>query len=483
MKELNFLLRNKKSLYITLILSLIYIIPLLISNYEYLDDWGRNLYGYGWQHDGRFIATLFGKLWSFNEAIFSIHPFSLILSALILGFTGYLITSIFNIEKENTIKWSSLIVLTNPVFLGNLVFKFDSLPMALSLFFVVFPFVYYEKKWWFIFTSLIGVFLSLGLYQNSATVFFIVGSFFLIQDVKNWEWKSFIVNLGFIIGIFLTAFVGYISIIKIMGFSSERTEMIVFQTDFILNLMNNYEIFKQRIDLILGSGNYILFVGSFLFFCVLGVAYYIFFNKNKFKLFVILPVILLIVLVDYVLISSVNILLKETYWDLRTFCGLSFFLLICLSFQNELKGIGLKIGRQFTFLLIAFSFVLMAQFGRILDYQFQFQNAISYELNHYFKDETIKKVSFIGMLRIAPRNEFVYSKFPLFNNLLSSPIGQFSAWTNDALNANGMLEGVEVISVDQVDCKTPLIEKTRFYYVRKINDDTLMIDFNRNQCN
>src|SRR5690606_38260104 len=131
--------------------------------------------------------------------------------------------------------------------------------------------------------------------------------------------------------------------------------------------------------------------------------------------------------------------------------------------------------RVSTFFLLAFSFVLMAQFGRILTNQNQFQQAIVSDLTPYFKDESVKKLGMIGTLRIAPKNEFVYYKFPIFTNLLGSPIGQFSAWSKDALNINGMLSNVEIIATDDLVCKGELIEETRYYYIRKIDKETLII--------
>src|SRR5690606_27740425 len=161
LEELNDLLRDKKSLYITLVLSVVYIIPLLIANYDYLDDYGRNLYGYGWQHDGRFISTVLSKIWSLNNANLSIFTFSLIISVLILGFTGYILTYLFKLEINRTIKLTSLLIITMPTFLGNLVFKFDCLPMSLSLLVIVFPFLFYNSSLKFFILSVLGIFLSL----------------------------------------------------------------------------------------------------------------------------------------------------------------------------------------------------------------------------------------------------------------------------------------------------------------------------------
>ncbi len=483
-KELDFIFREKKSLYTTLILSVVYVIPLVIADYDYLDDYGRNLFGYGWQHDGRFIATLLSKVWSLNADTFSIFPFSTILSALILGLTGYLLTHLFNLEKDRTIKWSSLLIVTMPTFLGNLVFKFDCLPMSLSLLVIVVPYLFYNSPLKFFITSVIGIFLSLGLYQSGATCYFIVGSLFLIKELLKTNWKLFFKRFCIYIVSFISAFLGYLAVIKIGKLPvSNRTETIIGSEHFFDLLKTNNEIFLQRLDLLLYSGNYNYIILFFSAVSATGLIYYIYQNrKNAEKIVILLPVLCILV-VNIYLISSVNIILKETYWDLRTFCGLGFLLVNIAFFQNFLKGYFVYLSRFATFLVIAFSFILIAQFGRILTNQNQFQQAVVNNLTPHFQDGSIKKIGLIGTLRIAPKNEFVYYKFPLFNNLLGNPIGQFSAWSKDALNINGMLANVEIVPSEDFVCKGELVEITGYYHVRKIDRETLIIDFNKNQCN
>ena len=483
-KELAFLFEDKKSLYITLILSVVYVVPLIIADYDYLDDYGRNLFGYGWQHDGRFIATLLSKVWSLNADTFSIFPFSTILSALILGFTGYLLTYLFNIEKDRTIKWSSLLIVTMPTFLGNLVFKFDCLPMSLSLLVVVLPYLFYNSWFKFFITSVVGIFLSLSLYQSGATCYFIVGSLFLIKALLNTDWKLFFNRFCIYIASFISAFLGYLAVVKIGKLPvSNRTETIFGKDHFFDLLTANNVIFMQRINVLLKSGSYTYVILFFIVLSFIGVLYYAYKNRGNFKKLLVLIPVFLILVVNLWLVSSVNIILKESYWDLRTFCGLGFLLINILFFQGYLKGKIVYLSRFATFLVVAFSFVLMAQFGRILTNQNQFQHSVVNDLKIHFKDPSIKKVGFIGTLQTAPRNDFAYSKFRIFKELLGSPIGQYSAWTKDALNIHGMLVNVEVISSDDFVCKGELIEATRYYHVRKIDNETLVIDFAKNQCN
>jgi len=370
-----------------------------------------------------------------------------------------------------------------PTFLGNLVFKFDCLPMSLSLLAIVFPFLFYNSYLKFFILSVLGIFLSLGLYQSSATCYFIVGSLFLIQALLDTNWKLFFNRFFIFIVSFCVAFLGYITVVKIGQLPvSNRTEIILGNEHFFDLLIANNEIFIQRLDLLFSSGNYSYIIILFTSVSFIGFLSYIYNNVQNLKKIMVLPLIALILIINIWLISSVSIILKETYWDLRTFCGLGFLLVNISFFQKYLNGYLVKLSRMSTLLLLAYSFVLMAQFGRILTNQTQFQQVIVSDLTPYFKDESIKKLGMIGTLKIAPKNEFTYYKFPLFTNLLGSPIGQFSAWSKDALNINGMLTNVEVISTDNLVCKGDIIEHTRFYNIRKINHETLIIDFNKSDC-
>ena len=113
MKEFLQIIDNKKGVCFSIVVSIFYVLPLVIANYNYLDDTGRELYTYGWQHDGRFIATILGYLWSLGGNIFSLHPYTLILSAFILGVTGYILSKLLKIEEDYQYKISSLFLITS----------------------------------------------------------------------------------------------------------------------------------------------------------------------------------------------------------------------------------------------------------------------------------------------------------------------------------------------------------------------------------
>src|SRR5690606_3681538 len=166
----------------------------------------------------------------------------------------------------------------------------------------------------------IGIFLSLGLYQSAATCYFMVGSMFLIKSLLELNFRLFFSRTIIYVGSFLIAFLGYISVVKFANLPlSNRTETIIFQSNFTELFNKNNEMFSERIESVLNSGNYRYILYFFIIVSILGIVTYTYINyKNVFKL-LILPFVALIVVVNYYIISSVNIILKDTNWDFRTF--------------------------------------------------------------------------------------------------------------------------------------------------------------------
>lgn len=478
------LLNNKKSLYLTLCISVLYILPLLLIDYQYLDDTGRYLLGYGWSHDGRFLATFLAKIWSMNNTILGIYPYSSILGGLILGFTGYVVSHLFVLEQDKLLKWSSLLLLTAPPLLGNIVFKFDILPMAFSILVVVLPYLFFQEKKKFVIVGILGCFVSLGLYQSATTIFLMIASYFLIQDLKEAQWKCFLVNLGIVIGAFVIASLLYFFTINLFEFPiASRGKMIFSDENFIEGLYQNYLIFAERLDLLYNSSNYRFLFNIFLIICALSFVLQSFNTNVAMNQLRLIPIILLILCVNYILISGVNILLTESYTDLRLFNGFGIFLLLLMSFQSRLKGVYSQIGRASAALLVMFSFVMISQFATVLSNQTKFQEAISQEFTPYFRGEPIQKVAFRATLSIAPRNKLMYKEFPMFQNVLSSPVGEYSFWTKNMLNANGMLETVEITNIEGDVCNFELLKQTDLYSIRKVDATTLLIDFSLIPCN
>lgn len=481
MKEFLQIIDNKKGVCFSIVVSIFYVLPLVIANYNYLDDTGRELYTYGWQHDGRFIATILGYLWSLGGNIFSLHPYTLILSAFILGVTGYILSKLLKIEEDYQYKISSLFLITSPFYLGNLVFKFDCLPMALSLFVIVFPFIFYHNKIKFYALSVLAIFLALGLYQTSATAYVIIVSIFLILKFGSQSYKDFFIHTILSASSFLLAYILYTIVLNIGEFDlSNKNEMIVTHENFIKLLQNNVGQFHEDILVLFNSGNSAYIYYSLFAISLLGCAFYL----RKFSIKNIIPNILLIAIccqVAFYLIPSINILLKESYWAYRSFSGLPFFFLFCAFFISYAPKWGIQLGRVVFGLMVLFSFILMSQFGRMLTNQTEFNDYFVNEINRVRIENKITKISLLGKLPIAHRNYQTYQVFPIFDKLLSSEISGHDYFAKNYFNQYGLFD-FEHKYIDSYDCSGELIVDHKYYNIIKVEDGYIIVDFNKTDC-
>jgi len=153
------------------VFSVIYVLPLIIANVSYVDDMGRAIDGYGWIGDGRLLADYVVKGVTFGNGIVTVFPFSLILSAVIYAMSGIVISSVlFEIDSKLK-RLSAFVFISSPFLLENMAYKFDALPMSLSVFFAVLPFLIKDTIRFFV-TSVICLVITFHLYQTSAMLYF-----------------------------------------------------------------------------------------------------------------------------------------------------------------------------------------------------------------------------------------------------------------------------------------------------------------------
>ena len=88
--ERNFVLKDKslKAFIGLLIFSLIYILPIILANFYYIDDLGRSLRGYtDWNGNGRPLASLIAIVLSDGFPLMDVSPWIQILSVVVLDYS------------------------------------------------------------------------------------------------------------------------------------------------------------------------------------------------------------------------------------------------------------------------------------------------------------------------------------------------------------------------------------------------------------
>lgn len=204
---------KEKGFIISLLLSALFTYPIINSGVYYIDDLARSQTGFlGWKSLGRPLADYIFYFFSLkSRQSVDVSPLPQLISILLMALTiNFASDKLFKFRSISTIVGSSLIFL-NPLFLHNLVYRYDSLSMVLSISSCVFAslITLKNKKLEFIIKSAL-IFSSLCLYQVSAVCFImiclIMYSSSLGQGVKV-EVKRIITDLAIVVSSYSLYFI------------------------------------------------------------------------------------------------------------------------------------------------------------------------------------------------------------------------------------------------------------------------------------
>lgn len=479
-KELDKLLQDKKSLSITLIISLIYVLPLLIANVYYSDDHSRILYGHGWNHDARFVNNWINKITTFSNYSFSLFPYSLILSALILGVSGYVLSEIWDIEKDKKIKWSSLLILISPFYLANLPYRYDALYMSLSIFLMIIPFVFFFNKKVFIALSSICFFLSLGLFQPSISIFFSVGIVYLYNYFEKNELKNLLLNVLFMILSFTIGYGLYHVTKTVLDFGTfdDRMKVIFFESNFKVLFIEKLQTFFDICNLLYTSKYSYVLLGSFLLLPIISIVDLLLQKKSLFYILRAFLGRLILIIVSILLILGPNLFIKAEYLPLRALPVLGVFMFTLVYFSRNFKGIYLKLVRILIVLNTVFCFNLMAQTSNALQFQKEYQEMFVYDLNSIVRTHDIKKIMYKGDISYARKSYRILEQFPFIKTIVQKEIGQNAWFSKDVISFSGLQEIVEFVPYKEQVENPELVFKSYIYNLYKIEEGFFMIEFN-----
>ncbi len=134
---------DEKSIFIiSLILYALVLLPILIADRYNVDDWGRSVLGYlHWERNGRPLTDLIIRTLDLGTPLVDFSPIGQIGTIICLSWLSAVVARKFTIGRPLLASLATFPLGANPFFLANLSFKFDSLPMALSLLFALIPIV------------------------------------------------------------------------------------------------------------------------------------------------------------------------------------------------------------------------------------------------------------------------------------------------------------------------------------------------------
>jgi hypothetical protein len=156
-----------------LLATLVYVVPLILADYPYIDDNWRSLSaGMAWAEQGRLFTEFFYNLLTFSQAAPNIFPLPLLIATLAMA--AALTSLTFHYYPQPTIACClvALPLWYNPFFLQNLSYQYDGPAMALSVVAVIYATTFRPPsriQQWLVPSFLVA--LAIGLYQVSFNVF------------------------------------------------------------------------------------------------------------------------------------------------------------------------------------------------------------------------------------------------------------------------------------------------------------------------
>ena len=236
---------------ILVLFSFLFYFPVIYSQSFYTDDLYRILGGeYGWILLGRFLAYGISLVYSTNLAItVDAAPLTWVLSILIYGLSACCVfMKISSVKKEFALPLS-IVFIANPFFIENLIYRFDSLGMALALFFSTLSF---SMRWNLTscFLKVVFLIVCLNFYQPFVNLFLgLVGiELALLFSLQHQSYKIFSIVYRSLI-VFVIAnilyFIQFKSIIYLLSYLKSftptvRDSFLPFDSLLILKILQNF---------------------------------------------------------------------------------------------------------------------------------------------------------------------------------------------------------------------------------------------------
>ncbi|WP_291328996.1 glucosyltransferase domain-containing protein [Desulfovibrio sp. UCD-KL4C] len=170
-------------------LILLYVLPMLIANCPYNDDFSRILKGNSWDDDGRLLPSIIVRFLVHSTSIFDPAPLPLIMSVPIFTFGGFMIKRLFiDVDSPYISAIIAMGFVFNPYLVRLFVYQLDSIGLSLSLVLLIIPFTLAasessKKKISYYAKCILCIFLSMNSYQASLGFFMSLAVIELVHSV------------------------------------------------------------------------------------------------------------------------------------------------------------------------------------------------------------------------------------------------------------------------------------------------------------
>ncbi|MBJ9335175.1 MULTISPECIES: glucosyltransferase domain-containing protein [Citrobacter] len=394
---------------------IMYLIPLLIGNLYYYDDLYRAYLGYmSWDTDGRPFANLFYFVLTFGQTLPDIYPIPLLLGVAFYSYVGFLYarTNGFKFSIGFILSYAMLIM--NPLFISNLLFRYDSSFMVIALTLCVVPYSLTLKKWNAYIIGTAALITSFGLYQAAISVFIALAGIELVLNTTNKSIRDAILICFERVSQLIISYLFYSHIIlnafSINDYFKSFNKMIEFSSAGIGVLLQNINSSLYNLKLTFSSGMIIAITPVAIAFLACLIAYTF---KNK-KLSVLFAVLIGSIAVT-LSIPGIAIFGENPVFYSRIYIGLGAALMFITLMPSILKYNN-KYCTYCTVILSFYLFTVMSSVMNSVRADTSYQNDISQRIisainnNHMAESGNIM---IIGQSRHSPVTSINILSFPV----------------------------------------------------------------------
>jgi hypothetical protein len=398
--------------------TLLYILPLILADFPYIDDnWRALAAGTGWAEEGRLFAQWFYNLLTFSSAAPNIFPLPLLIAALAMSTALTRLTFHYFPEPTFTHCLVLLPLWYNPFFLQNLSYQYDGPTMALSLVAVIYAITFRSPsriRQLLIPAALIA--LAIGLYQVSFNVFLGLCCLELLRHANYTPWPAWWRLIGFKVAqVGLAGLIYYATAYSFM--TPGRTALLNGAAAPLLQIEANAGRVLEKIVLLFHGG--FAWVFAALLLCAIvgavGLGRRVLERADTgLKKTVIGLLCLLILPVLMLLVPGVSLFFRDFNEGARTLMG--FAVVLVLLFYLSHRALAPVHGKLPLLLLVPLIAMLSLAFayGRVLTLQKTFANQALYTLS--------ADIASLPGLREAKR---IYMSVTYSDHWLTSAAGSF----------------------------------------------------------
>lgn len=409
-----------KPLIITLaIICIIAFYPIFRSNFNYIDDSDRVIFGTGlWIFYSRYISEVFSHIIHTGWFLADISPLTQTISICILIAASLIVISHFKGKQDKFSLWNIASVLPLslcPYFLECISYKYDSPYMALSILASVLPILFMRSKSIiFIEVTFICTLVMCMTYQASSGIFPIL---IVITAFKLWiektDYKRIMLFISKSAGTYILALI----VFNIFMMTPVEGERINASIASISTIIDNYATFFNLLTTDFHVIWLILIFALTVWFVITSAIYS---KQNK---FISLLVSLISVTIMLLLTWGVYPFLQHTLTDCRAMYGIGAFIAY-IGIANIATNGTKWITRALT-ICISWCFIVFSNiYGNALASQNDYINLRIHEVINdltdleEFNTEETKLVQFVGTAGFSPQIDNAKSEFKILNRIV-----------------------------------------------------------------